>query len=151
MRVCLGPNVLVINEFGVWRYDRTAATALFTLISAGYKRGSVILNRNESFAEWGDVLGDGVIAAAILDRLLHHSHVLTIQGESGRLREKRQAGLYGTGQAANTPTDRCQTDTVGKVRGGVLFTWGKWVKSNDSFSLLTREWQRPARDSQEEG
>ena len=98
MRVYLSPKVLVIDEFGVWPYDRTAATALFTLISARYERGSVILTSNKSFAEWGEVLGDGVVAAAILDRLLHHSHVLNIRGESYRLKEKRQAGLYGTGQ-----------------------------------------------------
>ncbi len=70
MRVYLAPKVLVIDEFGVWPYDRLAATALFTLISARYERGSVILTSNKGFAEWGDVLGDSVIATAILDRLL---------------------------------------------------------------------------------
>ncbi len=95
MRVYMAPKVLVIDEFGVWPYDRLAATALFTLISARYERGSVILTSNKGFAEWGDVLGDSVIATAILDRLLHHSHVLNIRGESYRLREKRRAGLFG--------------------------------------------------------
>jgi DNA replication protein DnaC len=112
MRVYMGPKVLVIDEFGVWPYDRTAATALFTLISARYERGSVILTSNKSFAEWGEVLGDGVVAAAILDRLLHHSHVLNIRGESYRLKEKRQAGLYGTSHSLSTPSDPKPTDTV---------------------------------------
>ena len=76
--------------------DRTAATALFALISARYERGSVILTSNKGFAEWGDVLGDAVIATAILDRLLHHSHVVNIRGESYRLREKKRAGLLST-------------------------------------------------------
>ena len=49
---------------------------------------------NKGFGEWGELLGDSVIASAVLDRLLHHSHVLNIRGESYRLREKRQAGLF---------------------------------------------------------
>lgn len=100
MRVYLAPRVLIVDEFGVWPYDRTAATALFSLISARYERGSIILTSNKGFAEWGEVLGDAVIAAAILDRLLHHSTVVNIRGESYRLKEKRQAGLFSTGQLA---------------------------------------------------
>ena len=99
LRVYLAPKLLVIDEFGVWSYDRVAATALFSLISARYERGSIILTSNKGFAEWGEVLGDAVIATAILDRLLHHSHVLNIRGESYRLREKKQAGLFGVSSA----------------------------------------------------
>ncbi len=95
MRIYLAPKVLIIDEFGVWPYDRLAATALFSLISARYERGSVILTSNKGFAEWGDVLGDNVIATAVLDRLLHHSHVLNIRGDSYRLREKKRAGVLG--------------------------------------------------------
>lgn len=76
MRVYLAPKLLIVDEFGVWSYDRLAATALFSLISARYERGSIILTSNKGFGEWGEVLGDSVIATAILDRLLHHSHVL---------------------------------------------------------------------------
>src|SRR5438132_418989 len=111
MRVYLAPKVLIIDEFGVWPYDRLAATALFTLISARYERGSIILTSNKGFAAWGDVLGDTVIATAILDRLLHHSHILNIRGESYRLREKKQAGLIGAGSAALTgPRDDAAND-----------------------------------------
>jgi DNA replication protein DnaC len=95
LRIYLAPKVLVIDEFGVWPCDRLAATAFFALISARYEKGSVVLTSNKAFAEWGEVLGDAVIATAILDRLLHHSHVLTIRGESYRLREKKRAGLLG--------------------------------------------------------
>ncbi|MEW6048097.1 MAG: IS21-like element helper ATPase IstB [Bacillota bacterium] len=96
LRVYLAPKLLIIDEFGVWPYDRLASTALFTLISARYERGSIMLTSNKGFAEWGEVLGDTVIATAILDRLLHHSHVINIRGESYRLREKRRAGLFGS-------------------------------------------------------
>ena len=91
----MAPKVLIIDEFGVRPYDRTAATALFALILARYARGSVILTSNKGFAEWGEVLGDSVIATAILDRLLHHSHVSNIRGESYRLWEKKRPGLFG--------------------------------------------------------
>ena len=69
-------------------------TAFFTLVSARYERGSIILTSNKGFGEWGELLGDTVIGSAVLDRLLHHSHVLNIRGESFRLREKRQARLF---------------------------------------------------------
>jgi DNA replication protein DnaC len=108
MRVYLAPKVLVVDEFGVWPCDRLAATALFSLVSARYERGSIVLTSNKGFAEWGEVLGDTVVATAILDRLLHHSHVLNIRGESYRLREKRQAGLFGSPRLEGQPT---QTQT----------------------------------------
>ena len=86
-------------KFGNWLSEYPAlkipATAFFTLISARYERGSIILTSNKGFGEWGELLGDSVIAAAILDRLLHHSHVLNIRGESYRLAEKRAEGLLG--------------------------------------------------------
>ncbi len=94
MRVYLSPKVLVVDEFGFWPYDRESATAFFSLVSARYERGSIILTSNKGFGEWGELLGDSVIASAVLDRLLHHSHVLNIRDESYRLREKRQAGLF---------------------------------------------------------
>jgi DNA replication protein DnaC len=78
----------------LWPCDRIAATSLFTLVAARYERGSIVLTSNKGFAEWGEVLGDPVVATAILDRLLHHSHVLNIRGESYRLREKKRAGLF---------------------------------------------------------
>ena len=93
MRVYLAPKVLIVDEFGIWPYDRESATAFFSLVSARFERGSIILTSNKGFADWGELLGDAVIATAILDRLLHHSHVINIRGESYRLKDKRQAGL----------------------------------------------------------
>ena len=62
MRVYLAPKALVVDEFGIWPYDRDAATAFFTLVSARYERGSIILTSNKGFGEWGELLGDTVIA-----------------------------------------------------------------------------------------
>ncbi|MCL8207122.1 MAG: IS21-like element helper ATPase IstB [Actinomycetia bacterium] len=92
LRIYLAPKLLIIDACGLWSYDRTAATALFALIAARYERGRSILTSNKGFAEWGEVLGDAVIATAVLDRLIHPSDVVNIRGESYRLREKKRAG-----------------------------------------------------------
>ena len=60
-----------------------------------YERGSLLITTNQMVTQWGTVFGDEVLAAAILDRLLHHSHTLIIQGDSYRLKQKRKAGLLG--------------------------------------------------------
>ena len=110
MRVYLAPKVLIVDEFGIWPYDRDAATAFFSLVSARYERGSIILTSNKGFAEWGELLGDAVIATAILDRLLHHSHVLNIRGESYRLKDKRQAGLLTSPQLLNPQSEEHKSE-----------------------------------------
>ena len=78
---------------GYLPFEPCAAHLFFQLVSRRYGRGSMMITSNRSVAEWGEVFGDAVVATAILDRLLHHSHVLTITGESYRLREKRSAGV----------------------------------------------------------
>ena len=87
------PKLLIIDELGYLPFERRAAHLLFQLVNRRYERGSMILTSNQPVGNWGEVFGDAVLATAILDRLLHHSHVLTIKGESYRLREKRKAGL----------------------------------------------------------
>lgn len=87
------PKLLIIDELGYLPFERRAAHLLFQLVSRRYERGSMILTSNQPVGNWGEVFGDPVLATAILDRLLHHSHVITIKGDSYRLREKRKAGL----------------------------------------------------------
>lgn len=87
------PKLLIIDELGYLPIEPDAAHVLFQLVSRRYERGSILLTSNRAVSEWGDVFGDPVVATAILDRLLHHSHVITIRGESYRLKEKRRAGL----------------------------------------------------------
>lgn len=93
MRVYLAPKVLVIDEMGYLPLDDMGATIFFQLVSARYERGSIVLTSNKSYADWGTIFGDQIIATAILDRLLHHSTTLNIRGESYRLKERRRAGL----------------------------------------------------------
>ncbi len=118
LRVYVAPKVLIVDEFGLAPYDREAATAFFTLVSARYERGSIILTSNKGFAEWGELLGDTVVAAAVLDRLLHHSHVLNIRGESYRLREKKRAGLFTSVQPDSMFLNPPESAGVGSFQTG---------------------------------
>ena len=82
MRVYLAPRVLIIDEVGYLPLNPAGATAFFQLVSARYEKGSIVLTSNKGFGDRGEVFGDQVIATAILDRLLHHSHVINIRGDS---------------------------------------------------------------------
>jgi len=87
------PKLLIVDEIGYIPIERLGANLFFQLISRRYERGSMILTSNQSFANWGEIFGDQVIATAILDRILHHSVTVSIRGESYRLKEKLKAGL----------------------------------------------------------
>jgi DNA replication protein DnaC len=87
------PKLLIIDELGYLPFERSAAHLFFQLVCRRYERGSTLITSNKRLDEWGDLFGDTTVATAILDRLLHHSHVVTIPGESYRLREKRRSGL----------------------------------------------------------
>ena len=90
------PKLLIIDELGYLPFEPEAAHLFFQLVSRRYERGSMLVTSNRSVGEWASVFADAVVATAILDRLLHHSHVITIRGESYRLREKRRSGLLTT-------------------------------------------------------
>jgi len=99
------PKLLIIDELGYLPFEPDAAHLFFQLVSRRYERGSMLVTSNRSVIEWGTVFGDAVVATAILDRLLHHCSVITIRGDSYRLREKRRAGLLqGAGTTLNQPT-----------------------------------------------
>jgi DNA replication protein DnaC len=87
------PRLLIIDELGYLPFERRSAHLFFQLVNRRYERGSLLVTTNQRVSEWGIVFGDEVLATAILDRLLHHSHTLLITGESYRLREKRKSGL----------------------------------------------------------
>jgi DNA replication protein DnaC len=87
----LRPSVLVVDEVGYQPLERAEANLVFQVISKRYEKGSVILTSNKTFSEWGQVFGDEVLATAILDRLLHHCEVVSINGNSYRLKNRLQA------------------------------------------------------------
>jgi len=88
------PKLLIIDELGYLPFEPDAAHLFFQLVSRRYERGAMLVTSNRAVGEWGTVFGDAVVVTAILDRLLHHSHVITIRGDSYRLREKRGAGRF---------------------------------------------------------
>jgi DNA replication protein DnaC len=89
------PKLLIIDELGYLPFEKQSAHLFFQLVTRRYERGSMMVTTNQMVTQWGHVFGDEMIAAAILDRLLHHSHTLVIQGESYRLKQKKRAGLIG--------------------------------------------------------
>ena len=94
------PKLLIVDELGYLPLEPDAAHLFFQLVSRRYERGAMLITSNRSVGEWGAVFGDPVVATAILDRLRRHSHVITIRGDSYRLREKRRAGLLQKAGAA---------------------------------------------------
>jgi len=80
-------DLLIIDELGYLNLSKQSAALFFKLISKRYEKTSTIITSNKAFEEWGDIFADDVVAAAILDRLLHHCYPFFIQGKSYRLKE----------------------------------------------------------------
>ena len=94
-------KLLIIDEIGYLPLGREQANLFFQVIAKRYEKGATILTSNLTFGSWDQAFaGDPVLTAAMLDRLLHHSTVVNIQGESYRLKDKRRAGLLKTPAAA---------------------------------------------------
>lgn len=92
-RIYLRPDLLIIDEMGYMQLDRQSAELFFRLVCARYETGSIVLTSNKFFSDWGELMSDTVIATAILDRLLHHAHVINIRGDSYRIRLRQKTGL----------------------------------------------------------
>jgi len=91
MRFFAGPTLLVIDELGYLPLPAEAASALFQVINQRYLKTSIVITTNRPVGAWGDILGDTTVAAAMLDRLLHRSVVITLDGASYRLRNHTAA------------------------------------------------------------
>jgi DNA replication protein DnaC len=91
LRRYITPSVLIIDEVGYTKLTPEQAHHFFALVTARYEHGSILLTSNTAFAEWGHLLGDDVLATALLDRLLHHAEVLAINGQSYRMKDRRRA------------------------------------------------------------
>jgi DNA replication protein DnaC len=113
LRTYSQPKLLVIDEVGYTRLTVEQASALFDLVAGRYERGSIILTSNLSFAEWGGLLGDEVLATALLDRLLHHAEVLSVNGRSYRMRQR---------MLADQPGEKTEKKSVANKKGGSILT-----------------------------
>lgn len=92
-RAVLGPKLLVIDELGYLPFGRDEANLLFHVIAKRYERAATIVTSNLPFAQWATALADdATLTAALLDRLLHHAHIVQIAGESYRMKDKRKIG-----------------------------------------------------------
>src|SRR5881392_667327 len=91
------PSVLVIDEVGYTKLSAGQAHHFFELVTARSEHGSILLTSNTSFSDWGSLLGDEILATALLDRLLHHAEVIAINGSSYRMKD-RSASASGGGQ-----------------------------------------------------
>jgi DNA replication protein DnaC len=100
-RAVLGPRLLVVDELGYLPFGRDEASLFFNVVAKRYERGSMILTSNLPFPQWAAALADdATLTAALLDRLLHHAHIVQISGDSYRLKDKRKAGAIRAGQPA---------------------------------------------------
>ena len=105
-RAILGPRLLVIDELGYLPFGREEANLLFQVIAKRYERGSIIITSNLAFSDWAGALADdATLTAALLDRLLHHGHIVSIRGDSYRLKDKRRAGVAKGKQTKSAPAD----------------------------------------------
>jgi DNA replication protein DnaC len=91
--------LLVIDEVGYIPFEAEAANLFFQLVSSRYERASVIVTSNKPFGRWGEVFGDATVAAAMIDRLVHHAEVVSLKGDSYRLKD-RDLGRVPTDDAA---------------------------------------------------
>jgi len=78
----------VLDEVGYIPFEPEAANLFFQLVSARYERGSLIVTSNKPFGRWGEVFGDDPVAAAMIDRLVHHAEVIALKGDSYRLKNR---------------------------------------------------------------
>ncbi len=98
------PILLIIDEIDYLPMNREQANLFFQVIAQRYEKGSVIVTSNLPFGQWDATFAqDSTLTAALLDRLLHHAHIVPIAGESYRLRHQRQAGMLAARNAAVTP------------------------------------------------
>src|SRR5436305_4879465 len=86
-RLALIP-LLVVDEIGYIPFDPQAANLMFELVSSRYEHASMIVTSNKPFSKWGEIFGDDMVATAMIDRLIHHSEILSLKGDSYRLRGK---------------------------------------------------------------
>src|SRR3954470_22986128 len=90
--------LLVVDEVGYIPFEPEAANLFFQLVSSRYERASLIVTSNKAFGRWGEVFGDDIVAAAMIDRLVHHAEVIALKGDSYRLKDRDLGRVPAAGQ-----------------------------------------------------
>ncbi|TNM61941.1 AAA family ATPase [Streptomyces sp. NP160] len=104
-------RLLIIDEVGYIPFDQHAANLFFQLVAARYESGSLLITSNMPFGRWGEVFGDDVVAAAMIDRLVHHAEVVTLSGASWRTRARRELLATQPTAATRTTTNTSSTSS----------------------------------------
>lgn len=89
LKYYLTPELLIIDELGFKKLNLNCVDSFFEIISKRYETNSIIITSNKTFEEWGEVFLDPVLTSAILDRIVHHCHLIQIKGESYRMKEQK--------------------------------------------------------------
>ena len=107
MKTLTFPSLLIVDEIGYLPISRTGAMLFFQLMSRRYEHASTVLTSNKGFEHWGEIFSDDVMAAALIDRLVHHCHIVNIRGNSFRMRHHtdlhRALGTTRPSTARDTP------------------------------------------------
>ena len=113
LRRYIAPNLLVIDEVGHTKLSQEQAHQFFELVTARYEHSSIVLTSNTSFTQWGNLLGDEVLATALLDRLLHHAEVIAINGRSYRMKERQADHANLSGQLEGVSSNSTSARPIG--------------------------------------
>ena len=117
LAVLTHPSVLVVDEIGYLPIEHAGAVLFFQLMNRRYETASTVLTSNKGFEAWGEILGDDVMAAALIDRVLHHCHLVNIRGNSYRMREHTE--LYRALQSdVESSAETVRPTRRGKVKTG---------------------------------
>ncbi len=111
-------GLIIIGEVGYLPFEQDAANLVFQLVSSRYEHASLVLTSNLPFSSWGGVLGDQAVAAAMIDRIVHHADVLTLKGPSYRLRNRGIDTLPGVRTGAGEPDAEHQQATTPRTMPG---------------------------------
>ena len=111
LKMLTHPALLVVDEIGYLPISDTGAMLFFQLINRRYERASTVLTSNKGFEDWGEILGDEVMAAALIDRLLHHCHIVNIRGNSYRMRHHADLSRVLLSSNAEETTDTVKRRT----------------------------------------
>jgi DNA replication protein DnaC len=118
LAVLTHPSLLVVDEIGYLPISHTGAVLFFQLMNRRYERASTVLTSNKSFEQWGEVLGDDVMAAALIDRVLHHCHLVNIRGNSYRMREHTELHRALLQSDVEEPADAARRSRRSKASAG---------------------------------
>lgn len=90
LKYYLSSDLLILDELGFRKLNEHIVDQFYEIISQRYEKGSLIITSNKTFDEWGNIFWDSILASAILDRIVHHCHLVLIKGESFRMREQKE-------------------------------------------------------------